>query len=73
MYNTQKMITTGRETMQRHPARDLTAFELHTIREQAGGDEYLFAENAFMFGVAVGMRIAEAERKRQGVKQCEKE
>ena len=62
MYNTQEMIKTGRETMQRHPARDLTAFEVHRIREDAG-DEFVFAENMFLLGVAVGMRIAKQEGK----------
>ena len=65
MYNTQEMIKTGRETMQRHPARDLTAFEFKTMKEQAAGDEYLFAENSFLFGLAVGMRIAAAEQREQ--------
>lgn len=62
MYNTQKMIKTGREIMEQNPARELTAREFMAMKEQAAGDEYLFAENSFLFGVAVGMRIAAAEK-----------
>lgn len=58
MYNTQKMIETGRAIMRDNPNRDITVYELKAAKEQAGDDEYLFAENTFLFGVAVGMRIA---------------
>lgn len=64
MYDTQKMIESGRETMQRHPARELTAGDFCEMRAAAAGDEYLFAENAFMCGVAVGARITAAEQKK---------
>ena len=60
MYNTQQRIEDGREAMKRNPARDITAFEVHAIRE-AAGDEYEFGESMFLFGVAVGMRIAKQE------------
>ena len=62
MYNAPQRIEEGREAMRRHPARDLTAFEVNRIREEAG-DEFVFAENMFLLGVAVGMRIAKQEGK----------
>lgn len=61
MYNTAGMIEAGRAAMRRNPARDITALELHRIRENAAGDDYKFAEDAFLLGVAIGMRIAAAE------------
>lgn len=60
MYNTQKMIETGREALKRNPARDVTAKELYYDLPQTTPDRYEQLENAFLFGVAVGMRIAEA-------------
>ena len=62
MYNTQQRIADGRETMRQHPARDLTAFEVHRIKEEAG-DVYEFGNNMFLLGVAIGRRIAEQEAK----------
>ena len=61
MYNTAGMIEKGRAAIKRNPARDITALELRRIRESAAGDEYQFAENTFLLGVAIGMRIAAAE------------
>ena len=61
MYNAPQRIEEGREAMRRHPARDLTAFEVHRIREEAG-DVYEFGENMFLLGVAIGRRIAAAEQ-----------
>lgn len=69
MYNTQAMIETGAQALRRNPKRDATAWEFKTIRDNCGGGEWDSMTDAYLFGVAVGMRIAEAERKRQGVKQ----
>lgn len=62
MYNTQQRIDEGRKAMERHPARDLTAQEVRTIREQAA-DVYEFGNDMFLLGVAIGMRIAAQEGK----------
>jgi hypothetical protein len=68
MYNTQKMIEAGAQALKRNPKRDATAREFREIRDN-GGDEWGGIVDAYLFGVAVGMRIAEAERKRREVKQ----
>ena len=62
MYNTQQRIEEGREAMRRNPARDITAFELYKVHEEAG-DPFKFGEDMFLFGVAVGMRLAREEGK----------
>lgn len=64
MYNTRKMIEAGRDAIQRHPRRELTAADFQNMKEAAGGDAFLLAENAFMLGVAVGSRITAAEQKK---------
>lgn len=68
MYNTQKMIEAGAQALKRNPKRDATAREFREIRDN-GGDEWGGIVDAYLFGVAVGMRISEAERKRREVKQ----
>lgn len=66
MYNTQKMIEAGTQALKRNPKRDATARELREIRGN-GGDEWGGIVDAYLFGVAVGMRIEKAE---QGQRQC---
>ena len=61
MYKTQQRIDEGRETMRRNPARDITAAEMHEIKEAAGPDVYKFGEDMFLLGVAIGARIARQE------------
>lgn len=68
MYNTQKMIEAGAQALKRNPKRDATAREFREIRDN-GGDEWGGIVDAYLFGVAVGMRISEAERKRREGKQ----
>ena len=64
MYNTEKMIRAGRAAIGRNPQRDITAAEIMQLKEQAA-DNWQLAENSFLLGVAVGMRIAEAERMKE--------
>ncbi len=59
-YNIQKMITSGREIMANNPHRDITAKEIISIINNAS-DLYIQFENAFLFGVALGVRIGKAE------------
>lgn len=61
MYKTQQRIDEGRETMRHNPARDITAAEIHEIKEAAGPDVYKFGEDMFLLGVAIGARIARQE------------
>ena len=63
MYNTGKMIETGRQAIRRNPNRDATSAELFRDIPGMTPDKYEQLENAFLFGVAVGMRIAGAEAK----------
>ena len=63
MYNTQKMIEAGTQTLKRNPKRDATAREFREIRDH-GGDEWDGMIDSYLFGVAVGMRIAKAEQQR---------
>ena len=60
VYTTQKRIDEGRQTMRRHPQRDLTAGEVREIKEQAA-DVYEFGNNMFLLGVAIGARITQQE------------
>ena len=41
----------------------LSAAEVAEMKEAAAGDVYLFGEKMFYAGVALGMRIAEKERR----------
>ncbi len=59
-YNIQKMITSGREIMANNPKREITLFDIVRIRE-SNPDVYVQIENAFLFGVALGVRISKAE------------
>ncbi len=61
MYNTQKMIEAGQQATRKHPNRDITAAELRAIRDRSG-DELDRMADAYLLGVAVGMRIAKAEQ-----------
>ena len=61
-YNIQKMITSGREIMANNPKREITLFDIVRIRE-SNPDVYVQIENAFLFGVALGVRISKAERR----------
>ena len=63
MYNTQKMIEAGTQALKRSPKRDATAREFREIRDH-GGDEWDGMIDSYLFGVAVGMRIAKAEQQR---------
>ena len=59
MYNTQKMIETGRQALKANPRRDATAWEFKQIIDSSGG-KWDGITNIYLFGVAVGMRIAAA-------------
>ena len=59
-YNVQKMITSGREIMANNPKRDITLIDMARIHE-SDPDTYVQIENAFLFGVALGVRIGKAE------------
>ena len=61
-YNIQKMITSGRDIMANNPKREITLIEIARIRE-SNPDVYVQIENAFLFGVALGVRISKAERR----------
>lgn len=60
-YNISKMIASGREIMANNPQRDITATEMKNIRD-TDPDVYAQIENAFLFGVALGVRIGNAKR-----------
>ena len=64
MYNVETMINDGRQAIRRNPQRDATAQELRVIRDGGKGDEWETINRAYLFGVALGVRIAEAERRR---------
>ena len=55
-YNISKMITSGREIMANNPKRDITLIDMARIRD-TDPDVYIQIENAFLFGVALGVRI----------------
>ena len=59
-YNVRKMITSGRKIMANNPKREITLIEIARIRE-SNPDVYVQIENAFLFGVALGVRISKAE------------
>ena len=61
-YNIQKMITSGRDIMANNPKREITLIDIARIRE-SNPDVYVQIENAFLFGVALGVRISKAERR----------
>ena len=65
-YNIKKMITSGRDIMANNPKREITLIDIARIRE-SNPDVYVQIENAFLFGVALGVRIGKAEqtKKRQ--------
>lgn len=58
-YNISKMITSGREIMANNPKRDITLIDMARIRD-TDTDVYIQIENAFLFGVALGVRIGNA-------------
>ena len=60
MYNTQQRIEDGRQILKHNPRRDLTAWEINKVKEQAA-DVYEFGESMFLLGVAIGARIAAQE------------
>ncbi len=60
-YNISKMITSGREIMANNPKRDITLIDMARIRD-TDPDVYIQIENAFLFGVALGVRIGNAKR-----------
>ena len=60
-YNISKMITSGREIMANNPKRDITLIDIARIRD-TDPDVYIQIENAFLFGVALGVRICNAKR-----------
>lgn len=58
MYNTDKLIMEGRDIMQHNKNKDLSAFEMKSVKDMSG-DEYHFAENMFLIGVALGSRLSQ--------------
>ena len=63
-YNVSKMITSGREIMANNPKRDLTLIDVSRILDSTP-DTYFQIEHAFLFGVAVGVRISKAEQMKE--------
>ena len=61
MYNTDKLIETGRAAVSRNLNRDITRYELQQMHDRAE-DQYQFATDCYLAGVAIGMRIAAAEQ-----------
>lgn len=61
MYNTQRMIATAEKALKRNPKRDATAWDFKQISDSSG-DKWDSMTNAYLLGVAVGMRIAKAEQ-----------
>lgn len=55
-YNIEKLIEEGRKILEQNPNRDLTAFTVKQVKDSSE-DEYLFGENMFLMGLAVGARI----------------
>ena len=64
-YNIQKMITSGRDVMANNPKREISLIDIARIRE-SNPDVYVQIENAFLFGVALGVRIGKAEQTEGG-------
>lgn len=64
-YNIRKMITSGRDIMANNPKREITLIDIVRIRE-SNPDVYVQIENAFLFGVALGVRIGKAEQTEGG-------
>ena len=64
-YNIQKMITSGRDVMANNPKREISLIDRARIRE-SNPDVYVQIENAFLFGVALGVRIGKAEQTEGG-------
>lgn len=60
-YNISKMITSGREIMANNPKRDITLIDMARIRD-TDTDVYIQLNNAFLFGVALGVRIGNVKR-----------
>lgn len=56
MYNTDKLIMEGRDIMQHNKNKDLSAFDMKRVKDMSN-DEYHFAENMFLVGVALGSRL----------------
>lgn len=63
MYNIERMIKTGQDAIEQNPRRDIGGVEMRTLHDMANGDEYQLARDSFFVGVAVGMRIAAAQKK----------
>lgn len=55
-YNIEKLIEEGRKILGQNPKRDLTAYTVKQVKDSAE-DEYLFGENMFLMGLAIGARI----------------
>lgn len=64
MYNTRKMIEEGRDVIQRHPLLEFTITDFQNMREEADGDAFLLAENAFLLGVTVGFQVKATEQRK---------
>ena len=60
-YNVEKMIETGRDIMKSNPKRDLGALEFAQLNERNPLDKFGMASDAYLVGVAIGMRIAKAD------------
>ena len=58
MYNTQKMIKTEKKAIESNPDMDVRVRDFQQIKAGANGSEYEAMSSAFLFGVAVGMKLA---------------
>lgn len=62
MYNLEKQVEIGGKIMKQNEKRDLRLVDFIAANDLSGGDKYELASNMFLIGVAIGHRIAEAER-----------
>ena len=63
MRRTDNLENEGFHAIDRNKKMGLSAAEVAEMKEAAAGDVYLFGEKMFYAGVALGMRIAEKERR----------
>jgi len=63
MRRTDNLVNNGSHAIDRNQKMGLSAAEVMEMKEAAAGDVYLFGEKMFYAGIAIGMRIAEKERR----------
>lgn len=67
MYNLEKMIETGREALKRNPRYNIGSHDFRVLTSD-GYDRWTRSENCYLFGIALGMRIAKAEQKKRSTR-----